>query len=112
MKTVVLFGAGQVGAMLSRLMGTAYRISCFAENYEGKWGTTLAGIPVVSPRESLRCDPDCVCLCVLDGERAAQMEAQLRELGFEGELLRPDALKIFQYLVCQARKYHDESQLH
>ena len=24
----------------------------------------------------------------------------------------PDALKIFQYLVCQARKYHDESQLH
>ena len=40
MKTVVLFGAGQVGAMLARLMGTGYRIACFADNYEGKWGTT------------------------------------------------------------------------
>ena len=103
MKTVVLFGAGQVGAMISRLMGSAYRVLCFADNYEGKWGTTLAGIPVVSPRESLRYDPDCVCLCVLDGERAAQMEAQLRELGFEGELLRPDALKIFDARAATMR---------
>ena len=103
MKTVVLFGAGQVGAMISRLMGSAYRVLCFADNYEGKWGTTLAGIPVVSPRESLRYDPDCVCLCVLDGERAGQMEAQLRELGFEGELLRPDALKIFDARAATMR---------
>ena len=103
MKTVVLFGAGQVGAMISRLMGSAYRIACFADNYEGKWGTALAGIPVVSPQESLRYDPDCVCLCVLDGERAGQMEAQLRELGFEGELLRPDALKIFDARAATMR---------
>ena len=103
MKTVVLFGAGQVGAMISRLMGSAYRIACFADNYEGKWGTALAGIPVLSPQESLRCDPDCVCLCVLDGERAGRMEAQLRELGFEGELLRPDALKIFDARAATMR---------
>ena len=103
MKTVVLFGAGQIGAMLSRLMGTEYRIACFADNYEGKWGTALAGIPVFSPQESLRKDPDCFCLCVLDGERAAQMEAQLRELGFEGEILRPDALKIFDARAATMR---------
>ena len=103
MKTVVLFGAGQVGAMLSRLMGTAYRISCFADNYEGKWGTTLAGVPVVSPREGLQGSPDCVCLCVLDGERASQMETQLRALGFVGEILRPDALKIFDARAATMR---------
>ena len=103
MKTVVLFGAGQVGAMISRLMGTAYRVLCFADNYEGKWGTTLAGIPVVSPRESLRNDPDCFCLCVLDAERAGLMEAQLRELGFKGEILRPDALKIFDARAATMR---------
>lgn len=103
MKTVVLFGAGQVGAMISRLMGSAYRVLCFADNYEGKWGTTLAGIPVVSPRESLRKDPDCICLCVLDAERAGQMEAQLRELGFKGEILRPDALKIFDARAATMR---------
>jgi len=103
MKTVVLFGAGQVGAMISRLMGSAYRVLCFADNYEGKWGTTLAGIPVVSPRESLRNDPDCFCLCVLDAERAGLMEAQLRELGFKGEILRPDALKIFDARAATMR---------
>ena len=103
MKTVVLFGAGQIGAMLSRLMGTAYRIACFADNYEGKWGTALAGIPVLSPRESLRCDPDCVCLCVLDAERAGRMEAQLRELGFDGAILHPDALKTFDARAATMR---------
>ena len=103
MKTVVLFGAGQIGAMLARLMGTEYRILCFADNYEGKWGTTLAGVPVVSPRESLRYDPDCVCLCVLDAERAGRMEAQLRELGFKGEILHPDALKTFDARTATMR---------
>ena len=103
MKKVVLFGAGQIGAMLSRLMGTEYRISCFADNFERKWGTTLAGIPVVSPRESLLYDPDCVCLCVLDEERAGQMETQIRALGFDGPTLRPDALKIFDARVATMR---------
>ncbi len=103
MKKAVLFGAGQIGAMLSRLMGTEYRISCFADNFEGKWGTTLAGIPVVSPRESLLDHPDCVCLCVLDEERACQMEAQIRALGFDGVVLRPDALKTFDARVATMR---------
>ena len=103
MKRVVLFGAGQIGAMVSRLMGAEYRISCFADNYEGKWGTTLAGIPVVSPRESLLCDPDCVCFCVLDEERAGQMEAQIRQLGFDGLILRPDALKTFDARAATMR---------
>ena len=75
MKTTVLFGAGQFGAMIARLMGTDYAVSCFADNYEGKWGTRLAGIPVLSPEESLKPAPDCVCLCVMDEERAGQMEA-------------------------------------
>jgi O-methyltransferase len=103
MKTVVLFGAGQVGAMLARLMGTGYRIACFADNYEGKWGRTLTGVPVLSPRESLRCEPDCVCLCVLDEERAGQMEAQVRALGFKGEIIRPDALKTFDARAATMR---------
>ena len=103
MKRVVFFGAGQIGAILSRLMGTEYRVSCFADNYEGKWGTTLAGVPVVSPRESLLDHPDCVCLCVMDEERAGQMEAQIRTLGFDGPILRPDALKTFDARAATMR---------
>jgi len=69
MINTVLFGAGQVGAMVARLLGVAHRAVCFADNSEAKWGGSLAGLPIVSPRESLALGPDCVCLCVLDAER-------------------------------------------
>jgi len=103
MKTVVLFGAGQIGAMVSRLMGTEYAILCFTDNAEEKWGSTFAGIPVLSPEESLRRGPDCFCLCVLDDERAGQMEAQIRRLGFSGPVLRPDALRTFDARAATMR---------
>lgn len=103
MKTVVLFGAGQIGAMVSRLMGTGYTVACFADNAERKWGGELAGIPVLSPQESLKRKPDCVCLCVLDRERADQMEAQLRALGYSGPVLRPEALRVFDARVATMR---------
>ena len=113
MKSMVLFGAGQFGAMISRLIGTGYAVSCFADNYKGKWGTSLAGFPVVSPRESLLYDPDCFCLCVMDEERATQMENQIRDLGFDGPILRPDALRTFDARVAMMRllaeQIHEES---
>lgn len=34
MKTVALFGAGQIGAMVSRLLGTGCGACCFADNSE------------------------------------------------------------------------------
>ena len=107
MKSIVLFGAGQVGAMVSRLLGADYSVSCFADNSSGKWGTVFCGFPVVSPEESLSFAPECFCLCVLDAERAGQMEAQLRSLGFDGEILRPDALVIFS--LDQRLTYAEES---
>ena len=113
MKTMVLFGAGQFGAMIARLIGTDYSVSCFADNFEGKWGTRLAGIPVLSPEESLLTGPDCVCLCVMDEERAGQMEAQLRTLGYDGPILRPDALKTFDaraaVMRLLAEQIHEEN---
>ena len=62
MKTVALFGAGQIGAMVSRLLGTGYGACCFADNSEEKWGGELAGIPIVSPRDALLFDPEAVCI--------------------------------------------------
>lgn len=93
MKTVALFGAGQIGAMVSRLLGTGCGACCFADNSEEKWGGELAGIPIVSPRDALLFDPDAVCICVLDDERAAQMRSQLDALGYDGEMLSRLCLK-------------------
>ena len=84
MKKAVLFGAGQVGAMVSNLMGSSYRVVCFADNCEDKWGEKLFGIPVVSPAESISFKPDLVCLCVTGNERIAEMKDQLKKLGFDG----------------------------
>ena len=47
----------------------------------------LAGLPVRSPAEALSLCPDCVFLCVLDPERAGQMESQLRSLCYAGEII-------------------------
>ncbi len=103
MKKMLLFGAGQFGAMISRLIGTEYTVCGFADNLESKWGTTIRGIPVLSPKDGMKYKPDCVCLCVMDAERSGQMEKQIRELGFTGPLLRPEALKTFDARVGTMR---------
>ena len=103
MKKTMLCGADQVGAMVSRLLGQDYRVVCFADNSEVKWGQKLAGLPILSPEESLTHRPDCVCLCVLDPERAAQMESQIRSLGYDGPLLNPGALRIFDARAATMR---------
>ena len=103
MKNTVLFGAGQVGLMVSRLLSSGYWISSFADNAREKWGGDVAGIPVLSPAESLQARPDCVVLCVTGEERAAQMEAQLRTLGYAGPVLRADALRVFDARLATMR---------
>ena len=102
-RSVVLFGAGQIGAMVSRLMGAGYTVLCFADNYEPKWGTQLLGIPIKSLKESLALAPDCFCLSVLDEERSSAMEEQLRSEGYTGPILRPNDLKIFDARAATMR---------
>lgn len=95
MKKTVLFGSGQIGSMVGQLLGVGYRVVCYADNDPSRQGKTINGLPILSPEESLRTEPHCFCLGVLDNERAMQMEAQIRTLGFTGEILRPNALNIF-----------------
>ena len=95
MKKTVVFGAGQMGTMAARLLGTDYDVLCFADNSPKKQGGTAAGLPVVSPEEAFAKAPDAVCIGVLDGERAAAMTGQLRRLGFAGEVFSLGALKSF-----------------
>ena len=102
-KRLVLFGAGQMGAMTARLVGAGCTALCFADNAEKKWGSTLLGLPVVSPQEALRREPDAVCLCVLDEERAEAMTRQLHALGYSGEILRISALELFDARLATMR---------
>ncbi len=85
----VLFGADETGAMTARLLGSEYRALCFADSAQEKWGGSLAGLPVVSPVESLICDPDCVFICAQDEAGAVKLESELRSLGYDGPVKRP-----------------------
>ncbi|MBP1771364.1 MAG: methyltransferase FkbM family [Holophagaceae bacterium] len=50
---LVLFGCGQLGRKLARALQSAGRpVLAFADNSEGKWGTVVEGLPVLSPREA------------------------------------------------------------
>ena len=95
MKKTVLFGSGQIGSMVSRLLGSGYRIVCFADNNPARQGQTINRIPILSPEDSMQTEPHCFCIGVLDQERASQMENQIRDLGFTGEIIFPEALKRF-----------------
>ncbi len=103
MKKTIIFGSGQIGSMVSRLLGTKHRIICFADNNQKKYGELLNGYPICSPETSIQKNPDCVCIGVLDEERASQMESQLRELGFTGEIIHPNILKTFDTRVGMMR---------
>ena len=94
MKNIVLFGAGQAGAMISRLIGQPYRAVCFADNNESRWGEKFLGIPVMSPAESLSFRPDLICLCVTGEDRIREMQDQLKTLGYEGEIISSEAFML------------------
>lgn len=95
MKNAVLFGAGQTGAMILRLLSPDYIPLCFADNSSLRRGTDFCGLPVLSPEEALSQNPDTVFLCVMDPERIEQMTKQLHELDYSGEILSSEALDAF-----------------
>jgi O-methyltransferase len=88
LKKTVLFGAGQAGSMILRLLGCGYEAVCFADNSPQKQQLAQsAGLSVLSAHSALELKPDAVCICVTDAERTRQIEMQLRQAGFNGELL-------------------------
>jgi FkbM family methyltransferase len=52
-RRIVIFGAGRLGrAVLLRLAGTDLEVVAFADNNPRAWGTTLDGLPVLSPDDA------------------------------------------------------------
>lgn len=94
MKNIVLFGAGQAGAMISRLMGPQYRVVCFADNNERRQGEKFLGVPIVSPAECLSFRPDMICLCVTGEDRIREIQDQLNTLGYEGEIISSEGFML------------------
>lgn len=86
MKTVMVFGAGMTGRAIARLLGAEYEFIGFIDNKKED---------AFKPNEAVRMNPDCIILGVMDSDRPLEMWAQLMGLGYKGDIIRANALNIF-----------------
>ena len=105
MKKTVIFGAGMAGEVICDYLGSDFFVVAFADNDPGKQGSVIHGIPVLSPEASLMTEPLYYVLGVLDEKRASEMEAQLRELGWTGQVIHPVKQDAFDIRTACMRKW-------
>ncbi|WKY45058.1 TylF/MycF/NovP-related O-methyltransferase [Eubacteriaceae bacterium ES2] len=88
-----LFGAGQGGqALINLLSGTYEMIACF-DNNPDKWGSFVSGVPICQPQRLSTYGPDIIWTGSLNADAAVEMESQIRQLGFEGDIRHASELK-------------------
>lgn len=92
-KTVIIFGCGQAGSMVSKWLGPDCELLGFADNNPAKWGGSFSGRTIYSPADAVGKGPDLVWIAVLNTEASASIESQLRQTGYEGEIQNITALR-------------------
>src|ERR1700690_153364 len=83
-KPLVLFGAGTTGRTVQRrLQAGGQSALCFVDNDAAKQGTTMEGIPVLSPASAFQKYPDPSTLWVASVMRPEYKEilVQMKEMG-------------------------------
>lgn len=93
MKRVGIFGAGQAGIMIAKWIPSNQEVCCFMDNNEKKQGTTMEEISVLSLKDALAMDLDVIWLAVLNKEARAQITEQIRNAGFDGEIINIEQMK-------------------
>lgn len=86
-KPIMLFGAGEGGRNLQKLLEKrGITVSFFTDNRTSTWGSVIAGIPVLSPKDAIKVNP---CYRVISASEVENISNQLRQLGvteFEDQL--------------------------
>lgn len=64
-KKIYLFGSGNYSEQFLKQFGSYYEVAGILDNNEAKWGTTLSGIEIMSPKKLLEVDvPYRVFICI------------------------------------------------
>lgn len=87
MKKIMIFGAGQSGIMVSRWLGVNYELLGFIDNNPSYWTKSVENIKIYSPKEAINMTPDVIWITVLNYEACIEIENQLKELDFKGEIM-------------------------
>lgn len=83
---IILFGCGQGGQMAAKWLPSGCHLLAFADNNQTRWGTSVQGIPVISPAQIPAYAPDLVWITVLNKEASADIKKQLMDLGYHGQI--------------------------
>lgn len=85
MKSAVIIGAGQMGRAAASLLNlNNIRLLAFGDNDPGKWDDD--SVPVVSVEAAVRMMLDEIIIGVLGSDRASELAAQVRTLGYCGRV--------------------------
>ena len=81
MPSVIIFGAGQSGRMVKRLLNGKFDLISYADNNYMNLTSYMDDIPVIAPKELKHIKPDMVIVSVLNKEAAEEICIQLEEEG-------------------------------
>ncbi len=87
MKRAVIWGAGQGGRMIGNLLHGDISIAAYCDMNDKKWGTTLAGVPIVGPDALAELAPDLVVISMLNTEACTHVQARLVDMGINTEVV-------------------------
>ncbi|RBP61364.1 O-methyltransferase [Alkalibaculum bacchi] len=94
MKKIVIFGAGQAGKMIGKLLHGSCELLAYADNNYKNIPTTLDTIPVISSNDIKSLKPDAVIISVLNKEAAENIFEQLVSEGIrETKILNINELR-------------------
>jgi hypothetical protein len=79
-RKIIFFGAGEAGRQMLRIWPADRPVAYVADNDPAKWGGTLDGVPIVSPR-TLEAEPFDRALVVITSERYQEIAQQLEDIG-------------------------------
>lgn len=94
MTGIVIFGAGQAGTALFRLLQRGEkRVIAFGDNNKSLHGGQREGLPIWSFEQVLEAKPEEIYLAVVNEAAQRELDGEFREKGYAGRVIRLSKLK-------------------
>ena len=105
MKGIVIFGAGQAGMALYRLLQRrGNRVVAFGDNKEELWDRRREGLPIWPFERVLEADPEEIWLAIVNEDAQRELKARFRARGYGGRLFGlSDLRERFQLRLAACR---------
>lgn len=110
MKRIIIFGAGQSGMMISKLLHGTCELIAYADNNFINLKNCLNDVPIISPKEIINMKADKIIISVLNKEAAEQIYCQLVEENInKNDILNINQLReLFDVRLATLRLLADE----